>query len=256
MNRIKKTCCTSFCVLLISLVTHSVYAAQFKIKFINESSIAIAMSGVIEKGDFDTLKGIIEPNISVNTKLRLIGLNSNGGDVLTAMRIGRYIRQYDFDTHVGRTNNVEDRCLSSCVFIFAAGLERTAEDNIGIHRPFGTQTGSVQKNAAMDDYKKLKKDIFEYFDEMNISRYLPEQMMIIPPDEIKMLSMQEAMELGLIGKDPVAQEMDDSSNAKRYGLSRVEYLGRRKRMLETCLKLINIKDKSFENCHEKIMTQP
>ena len=254
MNKIKISC-ISFCVLLMSLVTHSVYAAQFKINSVNESSIAIEMSGDIENGDFDTLKRVIEPNISVNTGFRLIALNSNGGDVLTAMRIGRYIRQHDFDTHVGAKNNNRTRCLSSCVFIFAAGLNRSASDNIGIHRPFGARTGSVQKNTAINNYKKLKEDIFEYFDEMNISRNIPEKMMIIPPNEIKMLSMEESVELGLIGKDPVAQEMDDSSNAKRFGLSRVEYLGRRKRALENCMKFLNLGDGSFANCYEKIMTQ-
>lgn len=204
MKMIKK-CYISFSVLLMSLVTHNVYAAQFKINFVNEQSISVEMSGGIEKGDFDKLKGVIEPNISVNTSFRLLALNSDGGDVLTAMRIGRYIRQYDFDTHVGAKDNNRAHCLSSCVFIFAAGLNRSGGDNIGIHRPFGALAGSVQKYSAINNYKKLKEDIFEYFDEMNISRNLPEKMMIIPPDEIKMLTMEESVELGLIGKDPVAQ---------------------------------------------------
>jgi hypothetical protein len=234
--------------LLMSLVTNSVYAAQFKIISATNSHILVEMSGDIKKGDFDILREVIEPNLLVDTKF--LYLNSNGGDVLTAMQIGRYIRQHDFDTTVVTSG----RCLSSCVFIFAAGLNRSASNNIGIHRPFGTQTGSVQKNSAINSFKKLKEDIFEYFDEMNISRNLPEKMIIIPPDEIKILSIEESIELGLIGKDPVAEEIDDSSNAARFGLSRVEYLARRKRALENCTKLDG---ERFSTCYlHNIMKQP
>lgn len=228
---------------LIAVTTH---AAQIEINVRATKSIILKFNGEIQSGDFDALRQLIEPRLSVTNDFRWIELNSNGGDVATAMKIGRYIRRFEFDTTV----QSNARCLSSCVFIFAAGLNRSAvTNNIGIHRPFGTSVGSVPRDIANNNYREMTARIYEYFSEMNITRSLPEQMLRIPPEEMKMLTFDESVELGLIGKDPVAQEMDDSGNASRYGISRVEYLTRRKRALNTCRSL----KAEFADCYEAIL---
>lgn len=231
---------------LILLFANTTHAAQIQLKGNNPNLVAVEFSGEIQPADFDALRRLIEPRLSATNSFRWVYLNSNGGDVATAMKIGRYIRTLEFDTSI----DTNARCLSSCVFIFAAGLVRnTATNNIGIHRPFGASVGSVSREDATKNYREMTTRIYDYFNEMNIPRSLPELMLRIPPEEMKMLTFDESVQFGLNVKDPVAQEMDDSANAKRYGISRVEYLARRKRALNMC----NSSSADFVNCYEAIL---
>ena len=92
--------------------------------------------------------------------------------------------------------------------------------------------------------------IYDYFNEMNIPRSLPELMLRVPPEEMKMLTFDESVQFGLVGKDPVAQERDDSANAKLYGVTRVEYLARRKRAMNMC----DLSSSDFSNCYKAILS--
>lgn len=237
---------TSIFFALILLFAKTTHAAQIQLKGDDPNLVAVEFSGEIRPADFDALRRLIEPRLSATNSFRWFYLNSNGGDVATAMKIGRYIRTLEFDTSI--TTNA--RCLSSCVFIFAAGLEKsTATSTIGIHRPFGTSVGSVSREVAAKNYREMTTRIYDYFNEMNVPRSLPELMLRIPPEEMKMLTFDESVQFGLVGKDPVAQERDDSANAKFYGVTRVEYLARRKRALNMC----NLSSSDFANCYAAIL---
>lgn len=220
-------------ILASAFLVHTAHAAQMRLKGLDPNSFPyVEFNGEIQPSDYETLRRLIEPYLSPSNSFRVIDLNSRGGDVATAMKIGRYLRRLEFDTSVG--NNA--RCLSSCVFILASGLNKTVVDNniIGIHRPFGMTTGSTSREDAAKKYREMTAQVYAYFDEMNMPRSLPEVMLRIPPEQMKMLSFNEAEQFGLIGKDPVAQERDDAWNAKRFGISRQEYLVRRNRALNSC----------------------
>ena len=238
---------TSIFLVLILLFAKTTHAAQIQLKGNDPNLVAVEFFGEIQPTDFDALRRLIEPRLSFNNSFRWFYLNSNGGDVATAMKIGRYIRALEFDTSIAPNA----RCLSSCVFIFAARLQKnTTKNNIGIHRPFGTSVGSVSREEATKNYREMTKRIYDYFDEMNIPRSLPELMLRVPPEEMKMLTFDESVQFGLVGKDPVAQESDDSANAKFYGVTRVEYLARRKRALNMC----NLSSSDFANCYKEILS--
>ena len=231
---------------LMLLFVKTTHAAQIQLSGNDPNLVAVEFSGEIKPADFDALRRLIEPRLSTNNSFRWFLLNSNGGDGATAMKIGRYIRTLDFDTSVASNAH----CLSSCVFIFAAGNNRsTSKNNLGIHRPFRTSVGSVSREDATKNYREMTTRIYDYFNEMNIPRSLPEMMLRIPPEEMKMLTFDESVQFGLIGKDPVAQERDDSANAKFYGLTRLEYLARRKRALNMC----DFLSPNFDKCYEAIL---
>ena len=60
-----------------------------------------------------------------------VSLNSNGGDVKESMKIGYLIREREWQTFV-YPNKI---CMSSCVFILAAGVFRQASlGKVGIHK--------------------------------------------------------------------------------------------------------------------------
>lgn len=226
-----KVFCKAIVIALATLV-NTVHSAEIRLKGANSGAVYVEFFGEIQYSDADALKRLIEPYISRANSFRVIDLNSRGGDLATAMKIGRYLRRLEFDTSVGKNA----RCLSSCVFILASGLGKTVVNTniIGIHRPFGTATGSTSLEGATKKYREMTAQVYGYFDEMNIPRSLPEVMLRIPPEQIKMLSFDETEQFGLVGKDPVAQERDDGSNAKRFGISRQEYLVRRSRALKAC----------------------
>lgn len=224
-------------------------SAQFQLKGVDADIVAVELNGEIQPSDFETLKRLIEPRLSTSNSFRWVFLNSPGGDVATAMKIGRYIRWLEFDTTV----KANSRCLSSCVFILAAGLNKNVVGTniVGIHRPFGTSVGSVSREDATRRYREMSAQIYTYFNEMNIPQSLPEEMLRIPPEEMKMLTFDQTVRLGLNGKDPVAQEIDDSAGAKKYGISRQEYLARRNRALNAC----NLPPPNFfdANCYDAIL---
>ena len=240
----------SLCVFFF-LSSNNSYSAQIRVDGVDPNSfLLIKFYGEIVPTDFEALKQVVGAYISSENNFRIIQLNSPGGDVETAMKIGRLLRRLEFDTQVADGST----CISSCVFIFSAGVIKSTTDSnmIGIHRPFGTFTGSLTLKDAKKNYEELKKRIYLYFEDMNIPRSLPEEMLRIPPEQIKMLSFDQAMQFGLNGKDPVAQERDDAANAKRYGISRPEYLLRRSNALKTCeAQPPNILDLE---CYEAIMT--
>lgn len=238
---------TSIFLVLILLFAKTTHAAQIQLKGNDPNLVAVEFFGEIQPTDFDALRRLIEPRLSLNNSFRWFYLNSNGGDVATAMKIGRYIRALEFDTSIAPNA----RCLSSCVFIFAAGLQKnTTKNNIGIHRPFGTSVGSVSREDATKNYREMTTWIYDYFNEMNFPRSLPELMLSIPPEEMKMLTFDASVQFGLVGKDPVAQERDDSANAKLYGVTRVEYLARRKRAMNMC----DLSSSDFSNCYKAILS--
>lgn len=220
---------------VLTVLVNIVHGAQIRIQAARPDLVAVELIGEIQPSDAEALKRLIDSRISSTNKFRWIYLNSVGGDVATAMKIGRYLRALEFDTNVEESA----RCLSSCVFIFAAGLNKLAPStsSIGIHRPFGVATGLRSRDEVTKQFREMTAQVYAYFDEMNIPRSLPEEMLRIPPEQMRMLTFDETQQYGLNGKYPVEQELDDSFAAKRFGVSRQEYLARRNRALQTCTSL-------------------
>jgi len=233
---------------LCALLTGPAHSAQLRLSPGNgKDAVMVDLVGEMEPSDGPALKRLIEPYISGANMMRSISLNSDGGDLMAALQIGRLLRGLEFDTIIYDRS----RCLSSCVFLLAAGTVKTVPGNnlVGIHRPFGTATGPMSREEAARRYRNWTAQINAYFDEMNIPRRLAEVMLSVPPEHMRMLSFEEAMEFGLAGKDPVAQERDDSINAEYFGLSKREYLTRRQRALETCMG-----SSDFLNCYTPILS--
>lgn len=151
-----------------------------------------------------------------------INLNSSGGDVDAAMSIGRFLRKYGVRTAV----RDKSQCLSSCVFIFMAGLERYAfyENTIGIHRPYFVDLKSQTSiNEIQNMRRKRVEGIRNYINEMDIPISLVDLMMTIPPNDIKLLTYEELQTYRLNQKDAAWEEKQNSMIASRYGLTSSEY---------------------------------
>ena len=100
----------------------------------------VRAKGVIEAGITEKFKGFV----ARENPPHFVEFDSPGGNLLEALKLGRYLRVLGWDTSVGkntvrtgRDTYVEEksRCYSACVYAFAGGVHRSAEDKtIGIHQ--------------------------------------------------------------------------------------------------------------------------
>ncbi len=162
-----------------------------------------------------------------------IQLQSPGGDVRTAIEIGRIIRKNRMSTEIAGT------CASSCVFLLIGGVKRAAVlgelerdiapgalavNRIGIHRPYfsnlSAQASEVEvKNMIM----KNRSFVEEYVKEMDVSIELNSIMNSVPSNQMKWLSTDEAIRLGLLGIDATWDEKKNAEIASAYELTSGEY---------------------------------
>ena len=77
-------------------------------------------------------------------------LDSEGGDVYAALRIGRMLRKARAWTHVLKGS----KCISACVFLLAGSVRRDVDGGVvGIHRPYSSDTEALsfeEMQVSMD----------------------------------------------------------------------------------------------------------
>jgi hypothetical protein len=142
--------------------------------------------------------------VSTSRKASLhVDIDSPGGSIRPAMEIGRIVRQREMDVSV----TPKMSCASACVLIFAAGVERDIYENpfsvfdpieirsslpsgaIGIHRSLVAET--PQRPVSLAEVKQYTDRtvaaLRSYFQEMNVSERLADDMMAVPPQKIRWL---------------------------------------------------------------------
>jgi ATP-dependent protease ClpP protease subunit len=188
----------------------------------------------------------------------LVLLNSPGGSVDAGIALGRLLREHSMPAAV----EVNAECASSCVFALTGATSRSispgftdehgvrlAAGKIGIHRPYLTDTHLTLKEiekSANDSETKIRA----YLREMHVSQRLFDDMMTIPPGQIKWLTTQELVLYGL-DRDPVIQEAYVLEQARKYGLSREEYERRSKNADDYCGTIFNFY--TFTDCVARAM---
>ena len=177
-------------------------------------------------------------------------LNSLGGDVETAISMGRIVRQED--VIVGVYGN--DKCVSSCVFVLAGGKSRIVNGRarVGIHRPFSPidmQTTTLQQRQK---YERLEKEVKSYLREMNIPTELYDHMVRIPPEKVKYLSEAELQRYGLNENDPYDDAAQTASLAKRLGISNQEMIRRKAKWDKECS---TTSASNLEECSRRVIDE-
>jgi hypothetical protein len=131
----------------------------------------------------------------------VVYLNSPGGSLVTAMQLGRVLREHAFDTRVGtRTMDVTrataGTCHSACPFILAGGVQRSLEQGsaVGLHR--------AENRVPLDDEDAfqhvVRTQVVEYLAEMGVRADVADIMDAIPHDRIRDLTVDEALQLNLL----------------------------------------------------------
>lgn len=119
-----------------------------------------------------------------------VQLDSLGGSVLAAVRMGRVIRSFQLSTFVDAYEN----CYSACFYIWAAGEARWADvtSRMGVHQ--SSIRGIPMPDGTLDGAKLLRH--------WGIPDSLTDAMVETPPDKIYTLSKAEihAASRGLIAE--------------------------------------------------------
>ena len=123
---------------------------------------ALHLTGEIRRGDADVLARVWWDQVFLTgaaaTGRTRILLNSPGGDLTEALRIGRFVHELKIMTvapslplsgtpEATRPNDPPEVCLSSCAFIWLAGPLRSGT-LVGFHRPYRMEQGREQESVA------------------------------------------------------------------------------------------------------------
>jgi len=202
------------------------------------SKLNVTLRGVIQKGD----------EIRVERELRkrnengvFVWLTSTGGDIETAMAIGRALRKAEAAVST-------DQCQSSCVLIVAGAVERIIDEGaIAVHRPYFVDLPASTAQATIAKRRNaLKRSIALYLDEMNVSQGLLEAMESTHPEQLRVLSEDELARFNLSAPDPVWDEKNVARAAADYGIVSAEYRRRRALAEKTCSQ-----HKTFSNAYSQ-----
>jgi hypothetical protein len=154
-------------------------------------------------------------------------LNSPGGDVDAAMKIGRIIRSVWGETYT----TYPAHCYSSCALIFIAGVKRHNYGELGLHRPyFASAPLSIQQIEKQ--LPVMRSAVKDYVEEMGITASFFERMFNTDPSEIDILRGDDSEKI-VPETDPTYDEIQTSLQARHFGITTSEYR-KRESLTKSC----------------------
>ncbi len=128
----------------------------------------------------------------------VVWLNSSGGDVDAAIEAGYLFRGYG--VHVVIPENAS--CESACVFMLAGATARSVRGKVGIHRPYYPNSNVIAVSKRKKEYVNMGERIRKFFMDVNIPVTLYDEMLTVPPREIRFLSKEDLLRTGLGKNNP------------------------------------------------------
>ena len=151
---------------------------------LKDDSVEISISGNIAPGDIDVLRASIKAANDAGKLVTSLRLNSEGGNLIEAVRVADWVRSAKISTKVGQSAT----CASACFLIFAAGETKHANISarIGVHR--ASEKGVVSRAAttSMADVAK----------ELDVPWSIIRRMINTPPGEVEWLSLADLRLMG------------------------------------------------------------
>lgn len=175
---------------------------------------------------YDALKGdSFSQSIKENYVSIMVKISSEGGNVSSAIRIGRMLR--DMQAFIVIPYN--GSCSSSCVFLLVGGVQRLIWGRVGVHRPYFENIDRRRTQQQVSaDIRALDEMIVKYLRDMNITPNLLDFMKGVPPAQIRWLSESDLQTFGLSADDPVHDELRTAHQAWKHGTTSAVY---RQRMI-------------------------
>jgi hypothetical protein len=135
----------------------------------------------IAPGDYEALlKGIMAHPGKHARKLLI--LDNIGGSAAEAMRMGYLLRETGFDALVPEAAV----CQGSCIYLLAAGRQRTVRGYVGLHRPY-VANGESAQSISQRPHRAPRI----YFRDMGVNTRLADDMQLIEPWRMRVLTPKE-----------------------------------------------------------------
>jgi len=164
---------------------------QLEFKLINpgEHGEIVLIHGPVESGDSQRFSNFLAGMEKSPSKL---ALNSPGGVVSEALKIGRRVREIGGDTIMLPGT----ACFSACPYILAGGAKRlvSAASAVGMHQHYYEEPGFLPVFFAVENIQRGQGQTLEYLIEMDIDPRLMIYSLNTPPDEIYLLEREELLE--------------------------------------------------------------
>jgi ATP-dependent protease ClpP protease subunit len=135
------------------------------------------------EGEFgvDTYEKFLHFINKLNQPIKEIKINSNGGVLSSALKIGKYVHDHKFKTGV----DDEMRCYSACGFVYFAGVKKSIQGRgeIGLHRPYVPGVADT-----MQSINQTKKQYIKYWNYIKAPKSLYDEMMEVDRDDLFLLN--------------------------------------------------------------------
>jgi hypothetical protein len=236
------------------------------------------LSGLISKGDYERVVRFYRAN---HPFLRAFRLNSPGGDVVEAIKIGTLFRKYLLETWApiresvygvsvlvgrgGRSMNEQGGilcqgqgcvCASACALIWFGGVER--HGSVGLHRPRIEDLAfkSLAPADASAVYRRVLDNIALYLDEMEAPKPIIESTMATGSAEIRWVdSSKDGLE-----RPPSIAEWEDASCGSSTASEEETYLNlmakgsQRSQQEQLLFRLLNEKSQEKSRCRYALIS--
>jgi hypothetical protein len=145
---------------------------------------AIVVNGQVNTGDdqdFIRLAGGLDH--------ALIFLNGPGGNMITALNIGRYVRTRGWDTAVAD----KQLCMSACAVLWLAGTNRYMADTalIGFHAAYQVEQDKAVESSIGNAL------VGAYLNSLGLSDKAVIYLTYRPPEDIQILTKADARAVGI-----------------------------------------------------------
>lgn len=154
----------------------------------------------------------------LSRKMVEVLLNSDGGNLEAAIKIGRVLRAVDAAT------NIIGKCYGSCALIFIAGVHRFFDfyqAELGLYRPYNV-SAPQSREALEQQVPAMLASLRKYVAEMGVGENFYQEMANTEPSRMK---RYDAVGIGLLVPivDPTYEELMTSIMASFRGLTTAEY---------------------------------
>lgn len=190
-NTLGAVCVTA----LIAAGGQSAQAAEFRLieDGTNPGVPVIYMSGEITTGDRDKLVNLLASKAKYAVGATDLWLNSPGGDLREAMKIGAVVEGlgYVAVVPIGAT------CASACFFVWTSASGRLAPGEIVIHRPYFDMRRAPQSATRFEEhYRAASEETRRYLAQRNVPADLVELMLSISSVDGYVLSDTDKQRIG------------------------------------------------------------
>jgi hypothetical protein len=180
----------------------------------------IKITGSVLKEDLKKFQQVLDEVERKRLKLHMnaIQLDLGGGDPEVAKTMGRLIRAKKLNTFLA-TN---DRCVSACVFLAIAGMDRMIYGAVSVHRLMLIHE-NLSEDSIRQAIKEHRQEDDQYIAEMDGSVLLAEALHFTPNWGLRRLTKDEVQHWGIFGADPVHEAIMFQRGAQATGLSKVKF---------------------------------